>query len=83
MEHVLLSTKKNGVEACSAYCGGGGQATKGCKKFTWQLSNNKTCWLFKNNDLVGTYEFGSYSGIARGWGEAEMNLLYERPFLFK
>lgn len=82
-QNVLTSKELYSAEACSDSCAEGWEETKDCKRFTWQIGNGKTCWLFKTDNLVLTYEFGSYSGIPRGRGTFKTSLVLWSQYLFQ
>ena len=66
---VLKSDPQPSAEDCSSSCAD----MDDCERFTWQIGNEKKCWLFKSDSITGTYEFGSYSGLPRQKGDVQKN----------
>ena len=71
-EDILANVDQTTPEECSNTCAEGLSDAKGCKLFTWKNVDGKKCWLFKTENLVGTVEFGSYSGLPRKIGNKEL-----------
>ena len=70
-EDIIANVDQMNPEECSNTCAEGLSDAKGCKLFTWKNVDGKKCWLFKTDNLAGTEEYGSYSGLPRKIGNKE------------
>ena len=65
---ILANVEYETAEECSNACANELGDVKGCRKFTWKNGDDKRCWLFTTENLVGSYQYGSYSGLPRRSG---------------